>query len=359
MRHLRESGPEAFLSFLGSSDVSRAHAGAPADLVTIETHMSRVYLAGEHVLKMKKPVRFPYLDFSTLAERGVACHDEVRLNRRLAPGVYLGVLAVQWRHGQLVLVPAEEAGEGACTVEWMVWMRRLPGDRMLDKAIAARRVTGADVDALVAVLAAFYAGAQRVDLDPAEHRARFEREQALNRDVLLRPAFRIEDAAQALDRLDRALWQGRDALHERVAQGRLVDGHGDLRSEHVCLLRPPVVIDCIEFNARLREVDPYDELAFLGLECDMAGADWIGPQLIEGCARAWNDTLPVRLLHLYTAVRALLRARLAMAHLLDAQPRTPQRWAPTARRYLERGLRALDAFERMDRFSAATRRGWP
>jgi len=114
----------------------------------------------------------------------------------------------------------------------------------------------------------------------------------------------------------------------------------------VCLLATPVVIDCLEFNALLRQVDPFDELEFLALECELAGAAWIRPLLVEGCAAALGDTPPPALLHLYRAGRALLRARLSLAHLLEPHPRTPARWRPQAQRYLERARQALDELER-------------
>jgi aminoglycoside phosphotransferase family enzyme len=123
----------------------------------------------------------------------------------------------------------------------------------------------------------------------------------------------------------------------------------------VCLLQPPVVIDCLEFNAALRQVDPFDELAFLGLECELAGAEWIGPRLIDGCAAALGERPDRSLLALYTAYRALLRARLALAHLLEPQPRTPERWQPLARRYMARARVALDVCE--SGFNPATTRG--
>jgi aminoglycoside phosphotransferase family enzyme len=124
----------------------------------------------------------------------------------------------------------------------------------------------------------------------------------------------------------------------------VLDGHGDLRPEHICLLHPPVAIDCLEFNPQLRQVDPFDELAYLALECAVAGAPWVGDRVLRGCAAALQDHPAPALIHLYTAHRALLRARLAMAHLLDAAPRTPTKWAPQASLYVTHALVALDAF---------------
>jgi aminoglycoside phosphotransferase family enzyme len=175
--------------------------------------------------------------------------------------------------------------------------------------------------------------------------------------LLLRPQFGLRGIDVALGRVDWALQRSRGLLRARASSSHIVDGHGDLRPEHICLLSPPVVIDCLEFNASLRQVDPFDELAFLALECDLLGASWIGPRLVDGCAASLGDAPPASLLHLYTAARALLRARLSMAHLLEPSPRTPLRWAPQAQRYVDRALAALDAFDRGDRFSAATPRG--
>jgi aminoglycoside phosphotransferase family enzyme len=320
--------------------------GTATEVEAIETHMSWVFLAGEHVLKLKKPVRFPFLDFSTLAARAFYCREEMRLNQRLAPGVYLGLRALQWRNGTLALLAPEELPSSGRTVDWLVLMRRLPEQRMLHRLISDSKCEPADIDALVAVLGAFYRNAMTLPVPADEYGARFHREQAANREVLLRPQFALDHADVTLDRLDRALQRHAELLYERPALGRIVEGHGDLRPEHVCLLEPPVVIDCLEFNALLRQVDPFDEVAFLGLECHLAGAPpWVAARLVAGLSSALGDHPSPALIHLYTAQRALLRARLAMAHLLDLTPRTPQRWAPLAQRCVNRALAALDDLE--------------
>lgn len=338
-------GLDAKLQFL------RALAAQAGTEPPLETHMSWVFFVGEQVLKLKKPVRHPFLDFSTLAAREFFCREELRLNRRLAPGVYLGLLALRWRDGAFSLGPEAEPAAPGRVVDWLVRMRRLPAKQMLDRRIARGDLVPRDIEALGAVLAAFYRGQPPLRLPAEAYLQRFHREQAANREVLLRPQFDLPGTAAALDRFDAALVQGAQWLRQRAQQGRLVEGHGDLRPEHVCLLRPPVVIDALEFNRRLREVDPFDELSFLGGECAAAGAPWIGPQLIGLCATALGDSPPAALLALYAAHRALLRARLAMAHLLDPQPRTPEKWAPQAQRHLAQALAALDRLQ--DAFSAA------
>ncbi len=351
-----EPSLDAKLRFLRAPS---SHPGLASPLGWLETHMSWLFFAGDRVLKLKKPVRFPYLDFSTLHAREFYCREELRLNSRLAPGVYLGLVALQATQDGLALVPEGGLPAPGQTVDWLVLMRRLPPERMLSHLIAEARVDARDIDALVDVLAAFYRRAPKAGVTAQEYVARFQREQAANREVLLRPQFTLRDAAPALDRFDAALLQRAGLLHERAESGRVLDGHGDLRPEHVCLLAPPVVIDCLEFNAQLRQVDPFDEIAFLALECDIGGAPWIGPRLAGGCAAALGETPPPALMNLHTAHRALLRARLAMAHLLDPQPRTPQKWPPLAQRYVERALVALDSLAAAPAVSAPMNRGTP
>jgi aminoglycoside phosphotransferase family enzyme len=347
------------LQFLQSSAAHAAYAGARQRVETIESHMSWVFLVGEFALKLKKSVRYPFLDFSTLEAREFFCREELRLNSRLAPGVYRGLLALRWGEGAWTLVPEDRVDTQGQTVDWLVVMRRLPAESMLSRRMVDDAVAAGDIDALADVLIEFYRHASVAELSDGDYLGRFQREQAANREILLRPQFHLDGAGHALDRLDLALVRHGAALRERAARGRIVDGHGDLRPEHVYLLQPPVVIDCLEFNAGLRQVDVFDELAFLGLECEMANAAWIGPRLAGTCARALGDTPAPPLMPLYTAYRALLRARLAMAHLLDPQPRTPQKWAPLAQRYVERCLAALDELERVNGLSAATTRGNP
>jgi len=333
-------GIEEKLGFLRSR---AAHGCEPGTVDWIETHMSWVLLAGDRALKMKKPVRFPFLDFSTLELREHHCREELRLNRRLAPDVYLRLVAMQWRDGALSLVPEERLPARGATVEWLVEMRRLPREHMLDRRIADARVAPAEIDALAATLAAFYRRAPKTTAGAQDWFERLRREHAATERVLQMPGFASLGAGAVLHRLSNALDAHAAALRERVESGRVVEGHGDLRPEHVCLLDPPIVIDCLEFDAALRQIDPFDELAFLGLECAMIGAEWIGPRIIAAVSEALGEPAPPALVSLYAANRAALRARLAVAHLLDDSPRRPQRWLPLAQRYLGRAAAALDA----------------
>lgn len=320
------------VAVLGAS----ATYGEAAPVEVVETHMSFVFLAGAHAYKLKKPVRYPFLDFSTIEARERDCREELRLNRRLAPDVYLAVVPLTTRAGGLAL------GGSGPAVDWLVEMRRLPRKAMLDRLILAQSVDEARLGALCDTLAAFYRRATRSTISAEDYVTRFLFEERLNRDVLTAAdvAFR-DEAARLLDRLDARLAEAKDALAMRVRGGHVVDGHGDLRPEHICLNEPVVIFDCLEFNESLRQVDPYDEMALLGVECAQLGAPHLLRGITAGLARRLGQTPPWALVGLYGAARAALRARLSYAHLLEPAPRDPHKWAPLARRYLDIAYRLL------------------
>jgi len=307
------------------------HDHVVREVETRETRMSWVFLAGERVYKLKKPIRDRWLDFTTLAARERNAHEEVRLNRRLAANVYLATarLTVE-ASGALAL---DGSGE---TIDWLVVMRRLPAEQMLDQALAVGRVSPGAIDRVASLLADFYRRLDPVERSVDEHIQRFAEEQAVNRTILTdaHAGLAPEEVTPILDTLETFLAEATDLLAERVRGGHIIEGHGDLRAEHVCLEDPPVVIDCLEFNRELRLVDPFDELADLALDCNRLGASWIGDVLRERCATTLGDTPPEQLPSFYTASRACLRARLAVRHLLDPQGRTPAKWLPLAREYL-------------------------
>ena len=297
--------------------------------------MSQVFLAGDRVYKLKKPVRFPYLDFSTLARREAACRAELKLNRRLAPDTYRGVLP-------LVLVREGLAiGGDGHVVDWLVVMNRLDEKQMLDRVIADGRLHRWQLDRLAAVLVQFYRRVSPVFISPAIHAAELWRSLSYNRRVLLDPRFQLPvGCVRYIDAMQRRFLTGRAGLlAERVRARRIVDGHGDLRPEHVCLGDPVRIIDCLEFNARLRMVDPFDEIAFLCVECERLGAAWAGEYLRRRIMHALHDSDSEELFVFYRCHRATLRARLAVAHLLEPNPRAPAKWEPLARTYLRLALR--------------------
>ncbi len=315
-----------------------AYAHAPASVIVLETHMSYVFLAGDKVYKLKKPVRYPFLDFSTIKAREENCREEVRLNRRLAADIYLGVVPLTYSASHRLAL----CGDGEA-VDWLVAMRRLPREAMLDRLIAEDRLTGAQMEALCDTLAEFYRHAERSSINPEDYAQRFCREQEKNRDILTRRDFALDHGRTPvlLDLLDARLAASRTQLQARALDGHVVDGHGDLRPEHICLRDPIAIFDCLEFNAELRQVDPFDELAYLGVECALIGAKRLGAELVDKVAQRLSCEPPRRLVLLYAAWRAALRARQSVAHLLDDAPREPAKWEPLAARYLDLAQVAL------------------
>jgi aminoglycoside phosphotransferase family enzyme len=304
---------------------------APRRIEVLETHMSFVFLTPTHAYKMKKPVHYDSLDFSTLERRRHFCHEELRLNVTLAAGVYLAVLPLTREvDGRLAV-----QGRGA-TVEWLIQMRRLPQSDMLDERIRRGTVTAPGIEALAGLLAEFYAQAAAEPVAPDEQRAWLLAE--LERD---RTAF--EPHAEALGPAAIAELHGahlafiRDSaalLDGRVLQHRFVDGHGDIRPEHVCLLPRPVVFDRVEFNRRLRIVDPVWELAHLGMECERLGAAWIGDQLLARYTERTSDSPTHEMVDFYKSRSASIRARLAVLHTRELAPARWQRWLDAGRSYL-------------------------
>jgi uncharacterized protein len=318
-----------------------------------ETHMSWVFLAGSEAFKLKKPVRFPYLDFSSLPRREAACRAELALNRRLAPDVYKAVApVVRSGHGLAIGGPGE-------TVDWLVVMRRLDPGGTLEHAIATRRLTACALDRLMSTLAAFYRHAARVLVSPEAHLLSWRRSLAVNTRVLFDARLSGEAGfglpaglIREIGRVQRRFLAQRSALIVRRVHGRhIVDGHGDLRPEHIWLgdhtSDPVRIIDGLEFNAGFRALDPFDEIAFLCVECERLGCAWAARHIRRRACRAWPDSVAEELFTFYHCHRATLRARLAAAHLLEPDPRTPEKWLRQARAYLR--LAANDA-RRLDRF---------
>lgn len=300
------------------------------EVIRRETHMSEVFLADGSAYKLKKPVRFPYLDFSTLDRREAACRAELRLNRRLAGDVYRDVVALTYSSSGLAI------GGPGNIVDWLVVMNRLDDAKMLDRVIAENRLHRWQLDRVAAVLVQFYRRARAVFISPELYRTALWKSLAYNRRVLLDPRFDLPAGmVRTIDSLQRRFLAERGALiAARVRSRCIVDGHGDLRPEHISLGDPVRIIDCLEFNASLRVVDPLDELAFLCVECERLGAAWAGEYLRRRIARALHDGHADELFLFYRCHRATLRARLAIAHLFEAAPRTPEKWPALARAYL-------------------------
>jgi len=298
---------------------------------TRETHMSWVFLTDTQAWKLKKRVRFDHADFRTLEARRNNCQEEVRLNRRLAPGVYWGVAPLSVAAGDMLRL-----GASGTPVDWLVRMRRLPSDRMLDHLIATGAWSGEDIRNVGIALAAFYQRAAPLRMTGADYRALLCEELLSSRRELTDPEHAVRE-----DLVESAVGEGlgflarrQDLLDERAAAGKIIEAHGDLRPEHICLEERPVIIDCLEFNRNLRILDPASELTFLALECERLGGAEAGKAILETYRDQTGDRPPAALMTFYRTYHACIRAKVAIWHLRDPHVRDVRKWISRAQEYL-------------------------
>ena len=332
MNRIREE-----LDFLSTYLVSSAPAGSS---VTIrETHMSLVLICDQRVLKFKKPVRMPFVDFTSVRARENNCREEVRLNRRLAPDVYKRVIPLRrLDDGQLGF-----GGRGEI-IDWLVEMRRLPEECLMDVMLREKRLTPRHIQRLTDRLTEFYRSAPSPRLDEDQHFRALEHQQDLNRQVLEHADYGFDRSAarHALDRIDTHLAAFRPAILQRIVEGRFVEGHGDLRPEHVCFTEPLVIFDCLEFDPTLRMLDPFDEIAFLGMECSFLGASNIAATMFRQLTARLEGPASPQLFAFYGAFRATMRARMALSHLLDGSTKEASPWIDKTDRYIRLALERLE-----------------
>ena len=296
----------------------------PADGVEVRhTHISVVFLAGPFAYKIKKPVNLGFLDFSTLEKRRHFCEEEVRLNRRLAPAVYLGVVPIT-RSGNNVQV--EGSGE---VIEWAVKMTRLPEKATLLKRLQAGEIDAAVIQALARKIASFHTGAER-----GPHVSAFGSLTVVTRNAQENFAQSLLQVGTTISQpvFERLEWLTKEALHrlspliEARAQRHVArDTHGDLHLDHVYLFpdkKPPddlVIIDCIEFNERFRYADPVADMAFLVMDLLFHGRKDLAREFSDAYFQASGDAEGRALLPLYTAYRAAVRGKVEGFELFEKE----------------------------------------
>lgn len=308
------------------------HPDSAGTVEAVETHMSWVFLTRCHAYKLKKPVWREFLDFSTLEARHRNCRRELRLNRRLAPQVYLSVVPLTVNEKGTM-----QLGGKGLAVDWLVKMRRLPAADMLDQAIRDGTATQQRVREAAGLLATFYARSHPAKATFHAFRKRLERDIRGNLAELTQPVYSLPtDLVVAIAKAQSSFLVRRPEIFEqRVREGRIVEGHGDLRPEHIYLGSPPAIIDCLEFNRRFRILDPADELAFLALECERLGTPFVGRWFSETYTSVTGDGPPAELFSFYITLRATLRAKLAVWHLSEPHSRDPSKWPALAETYLQ------------------------
>ena len=294
-------------------DRLQQQTGRPVAL--IETHISWVLLTGEFAYKIKKPVDLGFLDFTTLESRRHFCAEELRLNRRLAPDLYLDVVAIRGS----AAAPTLE-GDGA-VLDYAVRMREFPQDGLLPQVLARGALTAALVDALAAEVAAFH---RRIDAAPADGPYGVPADvlhYAVQNFTHIRRLADFPGDAQALSGLES--WTAatyaalRPRLDERRRGGFIRECHGDLHLGNIALVDGRLTIfDCLEFNPELRWIDTMSEVAFLAMDlADRGRRDW-SHRFASGYLEATGDYAGAAVLRFYLVYRAMVRAKVACLRAL-------------------------------------------
>ncbi|MFH1393917.1 MAG: phosphotransferase, partial [Candidatus Micrarchaeota archaeon] len=267
-----------------------------------------VFLKDGFVYKIKKPVKFSFLDFSTLEKRKELCEEEVRLNRRLAPDIYLDVVPVAGGGGVVAL---ESGGE---PLDYAVKMRRLPQERRMDTLLSKGKVTEEDIEEIAGIVADFH---KRIDSisDKKYSSADVVKEQI---DDLGSFGKIIEKACglggqvdYVLEKCDSFIEGNRALFDKRQAEGRIKDCHGDLHSANIFLTDGIVIFDCIEFSRDFRYVDVSSEIAFMAMDLDAFGKSDFSRLFIDKYVELSGDNEALELLTLYKCYRANVRAKIA------------------------------------------------
>ncbi|CAN5554106.1 AAA family ATPase [soil metagenome] len=317
-----KSGPEQAISdeqLIAGLMQPSAYSWPVEQVEHLETHISRIFFAGDRVVKLKRAVDYGFVNHLSLESRRQSCIDEVRLNQRLSDDIYLSCEPITLSDGSPHL-----GGEGP-PLEWATVMRRLPAESMLDVHLEAGNRPDSLADRLAARLIPFHQRADRCFGEAAEQAGNAERILRENLDEIaaLESDFVFNREFSAIRGAMMAFLDGNPgAIRERASAGWIREGHGDLKCEHVTLdpLGALQIYDCVEFSMDIRCADVASDLAFLLLDLERLGASDIAVELVRRYRDADID-LPDEMLTLYRAHRALVRVKvgaLTTAHASDS-----------------------------------------
>jgi aminoglycoside phosphotransferase family enzyme len=292
----------------------------PRTIKFIETHISLLFLTGNHVYKVKKPVDFGFLDFTSLEKRKYFCEQEVKLNRRLSPDIYLGVVKITKEGNQILL-----DGKGEL-VEYAVKMKQIPEEFLMDKLLEKKQVTSKMIEGVSEKLVNFYFAAEtndriksfakpeRVKQDTDENFEQTEKyiEVTIPREVYEEVKNRTNEFFRTKGKI----------FYQRIASDRIRDCHGDLRLEHIFWGDEISIFDCIEFNERFRYTDVAADLAFLAMDLDYHNREDLSEHLIRAYVGESGDHELMGVLDFYECYRAYVRGKVESFRLDD--PHIPE-----------------------------------
>lgn len=302
------------------------------DLKVKETHMSWVFLADDYVYKLKKPVRYRFFDHLALASRLSNSIEEIRINKQLANDIYVGVVPLVINEtGQLQI---EAKGE---IVDWLVKMKRIPEKDLLDYATQHKCVDEDRLRSAAKLLADFYKSSLPVEISSIDYIRKLESEVFFNYNELTNPLYQLPLALiTELNKGQMAFLSAHQSIIEaRIANKKIIDAHGDLRPEHICLGSKPAIIDRLEFCKDLRVMDVAEELSFLMVECEMLNSSHVGQVFFNVYKGISNDNVPYVLMNFYKIKKACLRAYLVARHIDEPRYKDDPKWLIKANSYLK------------------------
>lgn len=333
------SGPgpqEEVIAFLGDP---RTHGGQPVE--RIDTHAALVFLAGDRALKLKRAVRYPYLDYSTVAKRHTACVAELAINRRTAPALYQGVVAIRRGDDGRLRLDEENGDAAGEAIDWLVSMARFPDEALFDRLAERGGLTPALMRRLAERIAAFHRDAAPRPDGGGVEALRVVADGNLE-DLRAAPdLFPADAVARLAERTGAALDRLAPLLEARRRDGLVRHGHGDLHLRNIVLLDgEPTLFDAIEFDETLAVADVFYDLAFLLMDLDHRGLRPLGNAVLNRYLEETEDYGGLAALPLFLSLRAAVRAKVSAAALrLGGKA---EGLAGEARRYLDHALAALD-----------------
>ncbi|MGD0626421.1 MAG: AAA family ATPase [Thermodesulfobacteriota bacterium] len=305
-----------FSTLLAALQNSGIYPEHPSKVELVQTHISAIFLTGKHVYKVKKPVNFGFLDFTTLEKRKFYCQQEVELNRRLCPEMYLGVVEIRSHRGRILL--GDGPGE---IIEYAVLMKQLPPDCMMDRWLARGAITPALLHKIAAKIAHFHAQAETNseiasygDIETIRGNVEENFTQTENYVGL---SISAEFFREIQESSRRYIQKQLPLLKKRLAGGKIRDCHGDLHLQHICLTEEIFIFDCIEFNQRFRYSDVAADIAFLLMDLDFHGYPLLSADLASGYLDISHDWPLFLLLDFYKSYRAYVRGKVISFRLDD------------------------------------------
>ena len=294
---------------------SRAYPHKPQKVELVQTQMSFIFLTGEYVYKIKKPVNLGYLDYTTLEKRLYFCDQELELNRRLCPGAYLAVVPIIEEKSQLRL-----EGRGKA-IEYAVKMKQLPQERMMDVLLPLGEVTAEMVTSVSEKLVSFHRQAETNQKIAAFGRLDVIRqntdENFTQTEKYIGSSITVGQYQHIRNYTDNFIASKTSLFDKRVTEGKIRDCHGDLHAAHVCFTEDICIYDCIEFNDRFRYSDVASEIAFLAMDLDRYQHSGLSQHLVNTYVKLSHDEELLKLLNFYKCYRAYVRGKVESFKLDD------------------------------------------